>query len=119
MIFTDESDMTFDANFILNREGKFIVGTDSETDPYKHKLTFTLHGSYSGPQLPDFGNKVLGCHHCDLDIHGVKRNPTWTFLAKTAEINDVEIELLVDADWQVGEEIVIASTALAVSGDTD
>lgn len=91
LIFSDEKDMTFDAEFIINRMGRFIIGTDSENDPYTHKLIITLHGTYHGPQLPDFGNKVLGCHHCDLDIHGKKRNPTWSFLQHTANKGDTKI----------------------------
>lgn len=38
--------MTFDAEFIIVRGGKFIIG--KEDSPYLHKLVITMHGSYDG-----------------------------------------------------------------------
>lgn len=67
-------DLNFDANYIVVRgngsgEGRFVVGT--EEDPFvKARLTITLYGNYWSPQLPDIGNKGIGCMHCWLDIHG-------------------------------------------------
>lgn len=34
--------------------------------------------------MPAMGNKVLGCHECELIIHGKERIPTWTLLSTTA-----------------------------------
>lgn len=42
----------------------------SEGKPYKNKLTITLYGDIEDPQLPVFGNKVLGCHNCQFEVHG-------------------------------------------------
>jgi hypothetical protein len=49
-------------------------------------------------------------HHGVLDIHGKPRTPTFTFLASTADVGATQITMMVEVDWQVGEEIVIAST---------
>lgn len=43
-----------------------------------------MHGDYYGTQLPGFGNKVIGCHSCTFDLHGEKRDKTWTELSITA-----------------------------------
>lgn len=38
--------MTFDAEYILIRKGKFIIG--SENKPYQNNLVITLYGNYFG-----------------------------------------------------------------------
>jgi hypothetical protein len=47
ILWSDDKDMTFDANFIIIRGGHFQVGT--EITPYSHKLVFTMRGDYFGP----------------------------------------------------------------------
>jgi hypothetical protein len=83
LIFSDEADFTFDVHYLIIRMGEFIIGT--EDSPYMHKLIITLHGHELESQLPEFGNKVIGCHHCRLDIHGAPRTPTWTEIASTVQ----------------------------------
>jgi hypothetical protein len=87
------------------------VGT--EENRYTSKMTITMHSSKYDPNLPIFGNKVIGVHYGVLEMHGVERPITWTVMAETAEIGATSIKLNTTAtplDWQVGEEIVIAST---------
>jgi len=88
------------------------VGT--EENRYTSKITITMHSTKYSPNLPIFGNKVIGVHYGVLEMHGLERSKTWTDLKETAAIgatsitlNDVTGDAL---DWQVGEEIVIAST---------
>ena len=88
------------------------VGT--EENRYTSKLTITMHSSKYDPNLPIFGNKVIGVNYGILEMHGIERPVTWTDLKETAEIgatsitlNDVTGDPL---DWKVGEDIVIAST---------
>ena len=84
LIFADNTDLTIDAEFIISRGGQVQIGR--EGFPYQHKLTITLWGNFFTDQLPEFGNKVLGCHHCTLDIHGQPKVPTWTFLQNTVAV---------------------------------
>jgi hypothetical protein len=58
-----------------------------------------MHGTISDPYLPIYGNKVLALRHGTLDIHGIKRNPTWTMLEMTVEANSTEITLQRAVDW--------------------
>jgi len=69
-----------------------------------------MHGSVKHPYLPIYGNKVLALRMGYLDMHGVKRDRTWTVLESTAEANSTTITLRDPVDWQVGEEIAIAPT---------
>ena len=39
------------------------------------------------------GNKGIICHSCLLEIHGKKRNKTWTDLSSTAKIGDKQIKI--------------------------
>lgn len=74
---------TFDAAYIFVKNGTMQVGTEKE--PYSSKITITMHGNVSSPYIPIYGNKVIGCRYCTLDMHGVKRTPTWTTLDSTVE----------------------------------
>jgi hypothetical protein len=113
IIFAPDSDPNherfFDANFIFVRNGDMEVGT--EEFPYTSKITITMHGSVSSPYIPIYGNKVIGVRHGNLDMHGVKREPTWTVLERTVSAGDSQITLNEAVDWKVGESIAIASTS--------
>lgn len=100
---------TFDANYIMVNGGYMEAGT--EEFPYTSKLIITMHGQLTDPKLPMFGNKVIACFKCTLDLHGPTRYPTWTELLTTAPAGATKITLNTAVDWQAGEVIVIAPTA--------
>jgi hypothetical protein len=115
LIFAPDADLThertFDAGYIIVKGGYLEIGT--EEFPYDSKLTITMHGDEFTPTLPIYGNKVIAVREGRLEMHGVERSHAWTDLKSTASIgatsitlNDVSTAL----DWQIGEEIVIAST---------
>jgi len=102
----------FDAEYIMVNGGYVEIGT--EDYPFSSKLTITMHGSESNPYIPTYGNKVLAVRFGQLEMHGMPRSHVWTDLKSTAvagatsiTLNDVTGLML---DWQIGEEIVIAST---------
>ncbi len=90
LIFPPHSDptrlRTFDAKYIMVKGGYLEIGT--EQFPYTSRLTITMHGQKTDPELPIFGNKVIAVYEGTLEIHGVPRNPTWTELQKTASKGD-------------------------------
>ena len=116
LIFPPDSDpehlRTFDAHYILVKGGYMEVGT--EENRYTSKLTITMHSSKYDPNLPIFGNKVIGVNYGTLELHGIERPVTWTDLWETVEVGGTSITLNTvtgdPLDWAVGEEIVIAST---------
>lgn len=71
-----------------------------------------MHGEIDGKQLPEFGNKGLGCHHCTLDLHGTPKSPSWSLVSSSLAIGDTTLDT-VDAltNWNVGDYIVIASSS--------
>ena len=69
---------TFDAEYVFVKKGRFEVGT--EENPYKSKLTITMHGDVSSPEIPIYGNKGIFVREGTIDMHGVQRTPTWTSL---------------------------------------
>ena len=103
-----DHERTFDANLIfVNSGGLFEAGT--ETEPYTSKLTITLTGEKYDPNVPIFGNKVLGVYNSTLDLHGSPRD-SWTSLEKTADAGDFVIFVQGEVDWKIGETIMITST---------
>ena len=108
----EEHKRTFSAGYIVAREGEIEIGTAQ--NPYKSNLEIILYGAKEDPQLPLFGNKVIGVWEGKLDIHGKKRPHTWLELAQTAEKGASEIVINMkksETDWKIGDEIVVASTS--------
>lgn len=108
IIWEDEKDMTFDAHYIFVRGGSFNIGTP--TQPHLHKLVVTLHGEKSDMTMPDMGNKLIGAFTGTVDIHGKKRQPTWTLLGATVLPGATTLTLVEPVDWEVGEIIIITPT---------
>lgn len=75
LIFAPETDpnhhRTFDAHYIFVNKGTMEVGT--EEFPYTSKITITMHSDLLDPFLPIYGNKVIACRYCKLDMHGIPR----------------------------------------------
>ena len=108
LIFADEADMTFDTFFLMVVGGKLQIGLPE--DRYTHKLLITLHGDRYSKMFPGFGNKNIMVQGGSIDIHGAKRDVTWTMLDTTAQAGDSSFTLMKEVDWQVGEELVISPT---------
>ena len=70
-----------------------------------------MHGGYYGKQQPLFGNKGIGCLNCKFSMYGAPRAMTWTTLSATVNVGATTLTLTDAVDWQVGEEIVVASTS--------
>jgi hypothetical protein len=69
-----------------------------------------MYGKKYDPYMPIYGNKCIGVRFSTIDIHGVKRVPTWTELETTATAGSNQITLHTAVDWQPSEVIIIAST---------
>ena len=80
-------------------------------DPYPNLLTITLYGTEESPEIPEFGNKVIGMQYGTLDLHGLPKTPSWTELASTADVGATSITLTQAVNWVVGDKIAIAPTS--------
>lgn len=85
------------------------VGT--EEFPYTSKITITMYGALADPYIPIYGNKVIGVRFGTLDMHGVPRTPSWTYLAYSVKKGDTRIVMNTAVDWKAGEMIALASTS--------
>ena len=101
-------DLSLSAGWILvtGPESEFIWGT--EANPYLNKGVITLRGV--GSNHMSMGDKFLaGMESAKIELHAKPKN-SWTKINQTANRGDLEITLLAPVDWEVGDEIVIAST---------
>lgn len=108
LLFDNDADIDFACTYIMINFGRFTVGTPEK--PYLRKATITLHGDRLTPEIPVHGAKVIALRHGALDMHGEKRQPTWTKLASTAPVGAATITVRGPVDWRVGEFIVVAPT---------
>ncbi|MCS7194309.1 MAG: hypothetical protein NZ849_05260 [Meiothermus sp.] len=93
--------------------GPGVLRIGSEEAPFSHRAVITLSGPPSDEDVMlGMGTKFLGAMMGGrLEIIGENR-VAWTKLAETAPAGSTQIRLVEPVDWRVGEEIVIASTAL-------
>jgi len=104
--FSDETDLELTTEWILVF-GELEIGT--EASPHTHKATITLTDNTEGEQLMGMGDRGIMLSGGTLNLHGNRTN-SWTKLAETAEAGSSTIEVLNADQWQVGDEIVLAST---------
>ncbi|KAL4484526.1 hypothetical protein ABPG74_019703 [Tetrahymena malaccensis] len=111
LIFANNMNIHLEANNILVQSGNVVIGTQSS--PVTGNIRITLYGQQADKQFPTVGNKGLSIYNGSIDIQGQTRAVTWTELSSTANVGDTNIQVFINDpafDWQVGEEIVIAST---------
>ena len=109
IMWADEQDLTFEAWFIMVRNGQFKIG--SREKPHQHNLTITMHGQRESKMLPGFGNKAIMVQDGQIDIHGKPLDVTWTELEIGAKPGDTEITLIEEVPgWKAGDKIIIAPT---------
>ena len=109
LIFDDNQDVNLNARYIVITEGGLLqIGT--ELQPFQHNAKITMYGSLRSIELPIYGAKVIALRNGTIDLHGKPVGITWTYLNRTASINDTTIQLNDPVDWPVGSQIVIATT---------
>ncbi|MEK9871669.1 MAG: G8 domain-containing protein, partial [Gammaproteobacteria bacterium] len=104
--FSDESDLELTSEWILIF-GELEIG--SEAEPHKSNATITLTDNVQNEQLMGMGDRGIMLSGGTLNLHGNRTN-AWTKLAKTAGAGSSTIEVLNADQWQVGDQIVLAST---------
>ena len=106
LAFADDADLSLSTEWIMVH-GELEIGT--EASPFTHKATITLTDQVKGEELMGMGDRGIMLSGGTLNLHGNRSN-SWTKLAATAEAGSSTIEVLDAAQWQVGDEIVLAST---------
>src|SRR5690606_5252811 len=104
--FSDEKDLELATEWIMVH-GELEIGTEAR--PHTRNATITLTDNVKGEQLMGMGDRGIMISGGTLNLHGNITN-TWTKLAETAEKGSNRITVLNADQWQVGDEIVLAST---------
>jgi hypothetical protein len=104
--FADESDLALSTEWIMVH-GELEIGTEAK--PFTHNATITLTDNVKDEQLMGMGDRGIMLSGGTLNLHG-NRTHTWTKLARSADAGSTTIDVLDAAQWQVGDEIVLAST---------
>ena len=104
--FSDDVDQELSTEWILIF-GELEIGT--EANPHTSNASITLVDNVKDEQLMGMGDRGIMLSGGTLNLHGNITN-SWTKLAETAEAGSSSIEVLSADQWQVGDEIVLAST---------
>ncbi|EFC38404.1 hypothetical protein NAEGRDRAFT_73885 [Naegleria gruberi] len=108
----DYGNETLDLQLQMNSmvvTGSLQIG--NESTPYQHKATITLYGEKTPLSDKGVGNKNIAVMSGGvLSLHGKRHEVTWTLLKQSSKVGDNIIYLAQETLWDVGDEIVIAST---------
>jgi hypothetical protein len=104
--FADDADLLLHTEWIMVH-GELEIGTEAK--PFTHKATITLTDNVKDEQLMGMGDRGIMLSGGTLNLHGNRSN-AWTKLTETAEAGSSTIAVLNADQWQVGDEIVLAST---------
>ena len=104
--FSDESDIELTTEWILVF-GELEIGTEAR--PHTSNATITLTDNVKDEQLMGMGDRGIMLSGGTLNLHGNITN-SWTKLAETAEKGSSTIIVMNADQWQVGDQIVLAST---------
>jgi len=104
--FSDAADLELVTEWIM-LHGELEIGT--EIRPHTRNATITLIDNVKDEQLMGMGDRGIMLSGGTLNLHGNRTN-AWTKLAQTAAAGASTITVLNAAQWQVGDQIVLAST---------
>eukprot|EP00795_Rhopilema_esculentum_P009048 gene9048-16692_t len=111
----DEKNLHLHAEHIfLTEGGKLRIG-ESPEKPFQHKAMITIHGHVRSTELPIYGAKSISVRNGSLELFGKHITHTWTRLSETANAGATSIKLQLPVnDWNIGDEIVIATTSKSI-----
>jgi cell migration-inducing and hyaluronan-binding protein len=105
--FSNDSDLELTTEWIT-LTGELEIGTEAR--PHTARAIITLTDNIPGEDvMSGMGDRGILISGGTLNLHG-NRTHTWSKLAATAEAGSNRIEVLNADQWQVGDEIVLAST---------
>ncbi len=107
LTFADNADLELTTEWIM-LHGELAIG--SEARPHTRKATITLTDNVKGEDImAGMGDRGIMLSGGTLNLHGEQTN-AWTKLSSTAKAGATSIDVLDAKGWQVGDEIVLAST---------
>jgi hypothetical protein len=104
--FSDETDIELSTEWIMVF-GELEIGTESI--PHERRAIITLTDNVPDEQMMGMGDRGIMLSGGTLNLHGNRSN-AWTKLDQTARAGANTITVLNAAQWEVGDQIVLAST---------
>jgi cell migration-inducing and hyaluronan-binding protein len=105
--FSNDADLGLTTEWIT-LTGELEIGTEAR--PHTADATITLTDNNPGEDLmAGMGDRGIMISGGTLNLHGDTTH-TWTKLAETAEAGSTRIDVLDASGWEVGDQIVLAST---------
>lgn len=102
----DDADLELITDWILVR-GLLQIGSASE--PFLHQATITLVDNEPDENVETMGDRGVMVMGGTLKLYGDSTH-TWSQLAQTANAGDTTILVENASEWQVGDDVVLAST---------
>jgi len=107
LTFSNDLDLELTTEWIMVH-GELAIG--SEARPHTRQATITFTDNVPGEDMmAGMGDRGIMLSGGTLNLHGDTTH-TWTKLSATAEAGSSRIEVLDASGWEVGDEIVLAST---------
>ncbi|KAI3389747.1 hypothetical protein SNEBB_006210 [Seison nebaliae] len=100
-------------NILITENGTLEIGTEEK--PYVASGKITMFGHLRSTEMPLFGSKTLALRKGTIDIHGKEIGRPFTLLDRTASRGTKQIRLKHSVPWEVGNEIVLATTGNRLS----
>ena len=105
--FSNNADLELTTEWIT-LTGELEIGTEAR--PHTANATITLTDNNPGEDMmAGMGDRGIMIVGGTLNLHGDTTH-TWSKLAETAEAGSTQIEVLDASGWEVGDQIVLAST---------
>lgn len=115
LIVDISKDMRITTEYMLVRGADAYFEWGTETEPYLFFGRVVLRGTDPNLTIPNTSMErkmLVAMGGGQIEMHG-KAKQSWSQLGATANISDNTITLKETVDWEVGDEIVIASTDYA------
>jgi len=111
-----DTNLNFTAKNIMVH-GRLQIGTEAQ--PFMSKAVITLTDDDMNANHMGMGTRGLTVMGGTLELHGNVAGATWTKLSAHAAANTMQLSLINDAGWKVGDQIAIAPTDYFVLGRTE
>src|SRR5690606_37633233 len=82
----------------------------SESVPFIHNAIITLTDTDTNESHMDMGTRGLMLMGGTLELHGASPEVTWTKINAHAEAGATTLQLMENAGWSAGDEIVVGPT---------
>jgi hypothetical protein len=115
LIIDIRKNVIFRSSYIMVRGSKAYLEWGTEAEPYLNNGRIELYGNNPSATIPGttMNRKMLvAMGGGQIELHGEPKK-SWTQLGETADIDTRAIVLKQNVDWEIGDEIVIASTDYA------